>query len=374
RTGTVRRVHRAPRGRRGALVCHPGVLRRRPACGNARGPRHAHQAASLAAGVHHRAGRAVWLLHQRHDHAGGRTLEDDTPTDRGADPHGACGESLPLRHPCPDPARGQTRGRGDDMKQPTMIRFSFEQPLIASRRSFLKTGGGVVVTFAFGAPKLVTAASGATAKTVATDEVDGFLAIDAQGRVTVYSGKVDLGTGLETAITQIAAEELSVPLDHVTVIQGDTAVTPDQGITWGSLSIQNGGMQIRQAAATAREALLARAARVQGLPRETLKIKDGRIAPASSDKGWSYAELVDGRELHLKVDPKAPLKDPQDYTIVGKPVARLDIPAKVVGHFTYMQDFRLKGMIHARVIRPSALKAVLLTWTDQKARDIPGNF
>ena len=253
-----------------------------------------------------------------------------------------------------------------------MAPYSFERSLIASRRGFLKTGGALIVTFAFGLPKSGTAASAAMGKAVATDEVDSFLAIDAQGRVTVYSGKVDLGTGLETAITQIAAEELSVPLDHVTVIQGDTAVTPDQGITWGSLSIQNGGMQIRQAAATAREALLARVASVQGLPRETIKIKDGRIAPASSDKGWSYAELVGGRELHLKVDPKAPLKDPKDYTIVGKPVARLDIPAKVVGHFTYMQDFRLKGMIHARVIRPSALKAVLLTWSDHKARAIPG--
>jgi CO/xanthine dehydrogenase Mo-binding subunit len=149
-------------------------------------------------------------------------------------------------------------------------------------------------------------------------------------------------------------------------------LTPDQGITWGSLSIQNGGMQIRQAAATAREALLAQVASVQGLAREILKIKDGVIAPTSGDKSWSYAELVGGRELHLKLDPKAPLKDPKNYTIVGKPVARLDIPGKVTGQFTYMQDFSLKGMIHARVIRPSAVKAVLLAWSDDKARVIPG--
>jgi CO/xanthine dehydrogenase Mo-binding subunit len=258
------------------------------------------------------------------------------------------------------------------MKHATTARCSVERPVIESRRSFLKTGGALVVTFAFGPPKFVTAAGAATAKTVATDEVDAFLAIDAQGRVTVYSGKVDLGTGLETAMAQIAAEELSVPLDHVTVIQGDTALTPDQGITWGSLSIQNGGMQIRQAAATAREALLAQVASVQGLAREILKIKDGVIAPTSGDKSWSYAELVGGRELHLKLDPKAPLKDPKNYTIVGKPVARLDIPGKVTGQFTYMQDFSLKGMIHARVIRPSAVKAVLLAWSDDKARVIPG--
>src|SRR5262249_5941845 len=112
-----------------------------------------------------------------------------------------------------------------------------ESRLNASRRDFLKTGGALVVTFAFRPGKSATTAK-STPKTVASDEVDGFLAIDSRGRVTVYSGKVDLGTGLETALTQIAAEELSVPFDHVTVIQGDTALTPDQGITWGSLSIQ----------------------------------------------------------------------------------------------------------------------------------------
>jgi CO/xanthine dehydrogenase Mo-binding subunit len=241
-----------------------------------------------------------------------------------------------------------------------------------SRRNFLKTGGALVVTFAVDRLKAATGVIAPTAKTVATDEVDGFLAIDAQGRVTLYSGKVDLGTGLETALTQIVAEELSVPLDRVTVIQGDTALTPDQGITWGSLSIQNGGMQIRQAAATAREALLARVATDHGVTKEALTVKDGVIAPTSGGKGWSYAELVGGHELHLKLDAKAPLKNPKDYTIVGTPVERLDIPAKVSGQFSYMQDFRLEGMIHARVIRPRAVKGALLAWNDGKARKIPG--
>ena len=241
-----------------------------------------------------------------------------------------------------------------------------------SRRRFLKTGGALVVTFALSPTKAAPTVGATTAKTVATDEIDGFLAIDARGRVTVYSGKVDLGTGLETALTQIAAEELSVPLDRVTVIQGDTALTPDQGITWGSLSIQNGGMQIRLAAATAREALLTQVASAHGVAKESLTIKDGVITPGSGDKGWSYAELVGGRDLHLKLDAKARLKDPKDYTIVGQPVARLDIPAKVTGRFTYMHDFKVTGMVHARVIRPRGLKAGLLTWSDAKARKIPG--
>ena len=122
----------------------------------------------------------------------------------------------------------------------------------------------------------------ATAKTVAPDEVDGFLAIDAQGAVTVYSGKVDLGTGVRTALTQIAAEELDVPMARVSVIQGDTALTPDQGITYGSLSIQNGGMQLRQAAATARRALLQRSGRRASACRPTISAsRMARSAPKS---------------------------------------------------------------------------------------------
>ncbi|HZI84115.1 MAG TPA: molybdopterin cofactor-binding domain-containing protein [Casimicrobiaceae bacterium] len=240
-----------------------------------------------------------------------------------------------------------------------------------SRRGFLKTGGALVVSFAVGDVGAAAAAA-MPAKTVATDQVDGFLAIDAKGHVTVYSGKVDLGTGIQTAMAQIAADELSVPLDRVTVIQGDTALTPDQGVTFGSLSIQNGGMQIRQAAATARDALVSQVAAGQGMAKETLTVKDGVVVPKSGGKGWSYAELVGGHDFQLKLDPKATLKDPKDYAIVGKPIARLDIPDKVTGRFTYMQDFKVSGMIHARVVRPRAMKAALLAWNDFEARRIPG--
>src|SRR6185295_14078591 len=111
-----------------------------------------------------------------------------------------------------------------------------------SRRDFLKASGALVVTFNVASPLLAQS----PAKSVAADAVDGFIAIDGKGNVLVYSGKVDLGTGVHTALTQMAADELYVPMEKVTVIQGDTDLTPDQGPTFGSLSIQNGGMQIRQ--------------------------------------------------------------------------------------------------------------------------------
>jgi nicotinate dehydrogenase subunit B len=248
------------------------------------------------------------------------------------------------------------------------------------RREFLKAGGSLVVTFVVGA-KLAEAATAADApsfaagkkeKTVALDQVDGFLAIDGAGNVAVFSGKVDLGTGVRTALAQIAAEELSVPLARVNVVQGDTALTPDQGVTFGSLSIQNGGMQIRQAAATARAALLAHAAAKLKVAQEDLVVRDGVVAPKSGGKGLSYAKLVGNRTFDLKLDPKAPLKDPKDYTIVGKPIARLDIPAKVTGRFTYMHDFRLPGMLHARVVRPSAMRANLESVDEAGCRGIAG--
>jgi len=248
-----------------------------------------------------------------------------------------------------------------------------ENPASAARRDFLKTGGALVVTFSLGAGSTsATVSAGAPTKTVAPDQVDGFLAIDAKGHITVYSGKVDLGTGIETAMMQIAAEELSVPLDRVTVIQGDTLLTPDQGITFGSLSIQNGGMQIRQAAATARQLLLAEGATRLGVDKDAVAVKDGVVAAKGGGKGVDYATLVGGKDFRLMVDFKAALKDPKDYTIVGKPIARVDIPDKVMARFTYMQDFKRKGMLHARVVRPRAMKATLQSWNDFDCKKIPG--
>ncbi|MGP0092640.1 MAG: molybdopterin cofactor-binding domain-containing protein [Xanthobacteraceae bacterium] len=242
-----------------------------------------------------------------------------------------------------------------------------------SRRDVLRGGGALVVGFSLARSIDSVLAQGDAAKPVALDQVDSFLAIDAKGAVTVYSGKVDLGTGVRTALTQIAAEELDVPLASVTVVQGDTALTPDQNTTFGSLSIQIGGMQLRQACAAARNALFEDAAKRLGVAREDLTAADGVIS-AKDGKRVSYAELIGGKSFSLKLDPKAPAKekDPKDYTIVGKSVARLDIPAKVTATFTYMQDFRVPGMLHGRVVRPPGIGAMLESVDDSPIKVIPG--
>lgn len=241
-----------------------------------------------------------------------------------------------------------------------------------SRRDLLKGGGALVVTFALAPPSVEAQKSQSVAKSVNPDDVGAFIAIDDKGMVKLYSGKVDLGTGAVTAITQMCAEELSVPFGRVTTIQGDTAVTPNQGPTYASLSIQDGGVRIRRAAATAREALLDQAARKLGIAKGELVVRDGVITPRSGGKGLSYAELVGDRKLTIKVDPKAPLKDPKNYTIVGTSVPRLDIPAKIFGTFNFVQDVKVPGMLHARMVHPAGVKAKLESFDDASCRKIEG--
>jgi nicotinate dehydrogenase subunit B len=241
---------------------------------------------------------------------------------------------------------------------------------LLTRRAALQVGGIMVVAFSLGAAAKANAAA-LTAKPESLDEVDSFLAIDGKGAVTLYSGKVDLGTGVRTALAQIVAEELGVPFEGITVVQGDTALTPDQGITYGSLSIQVGGMQIRQACATARKALLEQAAQRLSVPVTQLSVASG-IVHSQSGTQVSYADLVGGKAFSLKVDKTAPTKPPSAYTVVGKPIPRVDIPAKVSGEFTYAQDFRLPGMLYGRPVRPTAIGATLLDVDESSIQHIPG--
>jgi CO/xanthine dehydrogenase Mo-binding subunit len=244
--------------------------------------------------------------------------------------------------------------------------------LAVSRRALLQ-GGGVIVGFALYPAFRSHAQSPSGAKPLALTEVDSFLAIDSQGLATIYSGKVDLGTGVRTALTQIAADELDLPLKSVTILQGDTLLTPDQGTTSGSNSIQIGGMQIRQAAAAARNALFKEAATVLSAKQEDLRAANGSISNPSG-KTVSYAALVGGKTFSITLDPKSPVptKAPKDFSLVGQPVRRLDIPDKMTGRYTYMQDFRVPGMLHGRVVRPPALGAELQSVDESSVKTVPG--
>jgi nicotinate dehydrogenase subunit B len=242
-----------------------------------------------------------------------------------------------------------------------------------TRRDFIVTGGALIVGFSLAGSPTRAAAQAAGARSVALEDVDTFLAIAQDGTVTTYTGKVDLGTGTRTALRQIVAEELDVAFDSVTLIEGDTALTPDQGPTWGSLTIQVGGVQIRQAAATARKALVDMAAQKLRATPADLEIRFGVVRlKADPTMSVSYRELIGDREFRLKVDKAAPLKKPTDYTVVGKSVPRVDIPAKVTGEWTYMHDVRVPGMVHARVVRPPAIGATLQSVDESSVAGIKG--
>jgi CO/xanthine dehydrogenase Mo-binding subunit len=244
--------------------------------------------------------------------------------------------------------------------------------LSLSRRKVLAGGGALIVAFAL-RPEAAFADGGTGSKPLAPTEVDSYLSIDSSGAATIYSGKVDLGTGVRTALAQIAADELDVPLKAITIVQGDTALTPDQGATWGSLTIQNGGMQIRQAAAAARRALVEQAALLLRAKPEELRVSDGAVK-APSGESATYGALIGGKSFSITLDPKKPVptKDPKDFALVGKPVPRLDIPGKTTGGFIYMQDFRLPDMLQGRVVRPPALGAKLESVNEASVKNIPG--
>ena len=243
-----------------------------------------------------------------------------------------------------------------------------------SRRDFLKSGGALVVGFSFAGHSIAAFAEASTAtKPLSLTSVDTFLAVDSASMVTVYSGKVDLGTGVQTALAQIVAEELDVPFRNVTIVQGDTALTPDQGPTFGSLSIQIGGVQIRNAAAMAKNALFELAATRLGVKADELTIVDGIVS--GGGRQVSYGELIAGKVFSLTLDHQKPpaTKDAKTFKIVGTSVPRVDIPDKVTGKFTYMQDFRVPGMLHGRVVRPLAIGAQLQSVDEKSIEGIPGN-
>jgi CO/xanthine dehydrogenase Mo-binding subunit len=249
---------------------------------------------------------------------------------------------------------------------------------IPSRREVLKAGSLVVAFSLTGgsgtalAQQQNTAVRATPAKPVILTEVDSFLTIDPDGAVTVYSGKVDLGTGVKTALTQIVADELDVTMSSVRIVQGDTLTTPDQGPTFGSLSIQIGGMQIRNAAALARAALLEAAAKRLNTKPEELSIENGVITNPTGQV--TFGQLIGGKTFDLKVDHTKPprWKDAKAYKHIGTSVARLDIPDKVTGRFTYMHDVRVPGMLHGCVVRPPAIGAELEAVDEASIRAIPG--
>jgi nicotinate dehydrogenase subunit B len=238
--------------------------------------------------------------------------------------------------------------------------------LSLSRRDLLKATGALVVSFRLHAQNAAD-----PAKPLDPSQVDSFLAIHPDGSVTVYTGKVDIGQGLRIAVRQMAAEELGIPVERIKLVEGDTGLSPDQGGTGGSTGLTRGGSEVRQAAATARQALLGLGAERLQRPAAELTIVDGEVRPTAGGAGVTIAALVGGRKLDMKVDPKAPLQNPASYKTVGKPLPRPDVPGKCTAKGDYIQDMTVPGMLHGRVVRPPAIGARLVSVDESSIRAIP---
>jgi CO/xanthine dehydrogenase Mo-binding subunit len=246
-----------------------------------------------------------------------------------------------------------------------------------SRRDFLKSSGVLIVTCSAAgvAGKLAPGLLSAQGSPVPPDQLDSWMAIAADGRVTAYTGKCELGHGLYTAQMQLIAEELCVPFSRVTLIQCDTAITPDQGTTSGAQShpANFNDRNLAQAAATARETLMQLASTRFGVPVDQLAVADGVITVRTdASKRVGYGELIGTRKFGTSLSRTAKRRHPKDWTILGTPVPRVDIPAFVTGQFEYVHNVRVPGMLHGRVVRPPKVGASLVGVDEGSVRDVPG--
>jgi nicotinate dehydrogenase subunit B len=258
-----------------------------------------------------------------------------------------------------------------------------------SRRALLQTGGALVVSI--GAPITFDIARAAGDEMAASvkpplmpDQLSSYIAVNADGTISAFFGKMDMGQGLFVAVGQIVAEELDVPFKSVKVFMGDTATSVNQGGASGSTGLQEGGKQMRVAAAEARRVLVEMAADKLGIPADQLTVTDGVVhAKDDAAKKVSYADLIGGRYFNVHLDwnkkygnplyapGRAQPKDPKDHKIVGQPIKREDIAPKVFAQENFCTDIKVPGMVHARMIRPTVAGAVPVKVDEASIKDIP---
>ncbi len=209
---------------------------------------------------------------------------------------------------------------------------------------------------------------------LAQPKLDAWLRVNADETVTIFSGKVELGQGIKTALAQIAADELDLSLQRIRVLTADTARSPNEGGTTGSRSLETSGNAIRLAAAEAREHMLALAYEALDslTPAEDLSVEDGIITDRRSGRQTSYWALMAGKRFAKRIGGRILGKDPTRHQLVGAAARRVDLLAKVTGGASFVHDLQLPGMLHARVIRPPNYSARLADFDAARIRNMPG--
>jgi nicotinate dehydrogenase subunit B len=257
-----------------------------------------------------------------------------------------------------------------------------------TRREFVRDAGGLLIGFSMLDASILPRVLAAPAEDALTDRspqrLDAWLRVEKDGKIRIFTGKVEIGMGVETGFAQIVAEELDVLPTSVNFVMGDTSLTPDQGGVGGSTSIMLGAQPLRNAAATARALLLQLASQRLSVPVEHLQVARGIVsAQGDETKSVSYGELAGGTDLNdvmkvtgrgfgLNVVGRGKPKDPASYTVVGKPIPRVDIAPKILGRWQYVTDVRVPGMLHGRVVRPANAGATLIRVDDTDAKAIRG--
>jgi CO/xanthine dehydrogenase Mo-binding subunit len=202
-----------------------------------------------------------------------------------------------------------------------------------------------------------------------TPELDGWIRIDEDGTVTLFTGRVEIGNGILTALSQVVADELDVPFGQVTVVSADTDVVPNQGITSATTTMGVAAVVIRQAAATARQAIAEVAAGEFGVAAGEIMVSEGVVSTSDGTQKRPLGELIGGRQFARDVDMEAPVKSPEDYTVVGQSIPRVDIPVKLTGgEGDFIENARVEGMTFARVLRAPAYGARLLSYDESIAK------
>ncbi|HYI66420.1 MAG TPA: molybdopterin cofactor-binding domain-containing protein [Candidatus Limnocylindrales bacterium] len=201
--------------------------------------------------------------------------------------------------------------------------------------------------------------------------IGSWLDLDGHGRVTVYSGKVEYGQGIWTALAQLVAHELAVPIERVTMASVDTIRSPDEGVTSGSRSIEEANEGLRMAAAELRAALCRRAATRLGVPAELLTAQMGGVV-APDGRRIEYGELADERLGREGITGSVALRPADGASPLGASVARSDLPAKVTGQPAFLQDIELPGMLHGRILRPPGVDAQLVALDEEAVLGMPG--
>ncbi len=243
-----------------------------------------------------------------------------------------------------------------------------------ARRRFLTSGGALTLSFAL---PLRTQAAPDGALPGSLDKapwLDAWIRVGADNRVTVFTGKAELGQGIKTALVQVAAHELRLDPGRMMLVSADTARTPDEGYTAGSHSMQDSGTALRHAAAQLRQLLYERAAARLKAPADSLLLSNG-VFRSPEGRRTSFAELVAGSDQHVRATaflPASPPPAPGTPRYAGVSLPRLDIPAKVAGGLIYVHDLRLPAMVHARVVRPPSQVARLVSVDSAQVMRMPG--